>query len=158
MRKSAAIASVLLLSCMSASGQSADVYLDQRSTATELVQSYYNAINRREYARAWDYWGGYQTDKSYDEFAAGFADTETVRVLTGPESSEGAAGSLYYVVPVVIEATGVDGGVQTYSGCYTLRLAQPAIQEPPFQPLHIEAASLNLRKGTIETVGPESCD
>jgi hypothetical protein len=24
-----------------------------------------------------------------------------------------------------------------YAGCYTLRLAQPAIQSPPFQPLHI---------------------
>lgn len=30
-------------------------YLDDRSTATSVVRSYYNAINSREYSRAWSY-------------------------------------------------------------------------------------------------------
>lgn len=150
---------VLMLSgCSAAFGQNSDRYIDQRSTAVDLITSYYNAINRHEYARAWDYWGGQNQDQTYAEFVAGFAETQSVRMQTGPGSSEGAAGSIYFVLPVVIEATGTGGDLQVYSGCYTLRLVQPAIQEPPFRPLHIEATTLNPRKGAFADIGPESCD
>ena len=38
-------------------GAAEPAYLDDRSDAASLVQSLYNAINRHEYARAWDYFG-----------------------------------------------------------------------------------------------------
>ncbi len=32
-------------------------YLDDRSTPIQVLKSYYNAINRQEYVRAYSYWG-----------------------------------------------------------------------------------------------------
>ena len=49
-------------------------YVDDRSTAASLVRSYYNAINRQEYARAYTYFGDNNAPQSYASFAAGYAD------------------------------------------------------------------------------------
>ena len=46
-------------------------YMDDRSTAASLVRSYYNAINRQEYARAYTYFGDSNAPQSYASFAAG---------------------------------------------------------------------------------------
>src|SRR5690349_21692340 len=58
-------------------------YVDDRSTAASLVRSYYNAINRQEYARAYTYFGDNNAPQSYSSFAAGYADTVSVTVATG---------------------------------------------------------------------------
>ena len=86
-----------------------DKYLDDRSDAAALVRSLYNAVNRKEYARAWDYFGDQKPAKTYDKFVKGYADTARVDVATGGISEEGAAGSIFYQVPVAIRATGKDG-------------------------------------------------
>ena len=36
-------------------------YLDDRSDAGALVRSFYNALNRHEYSRAWSYFGEMQS-------------------------------------------------------------------------------------------------
>lgn len=137
--------------------QEADYYIDDRSAPVSVLMSYYNAINRHEYARAWAYWGDGHNAQSYDDFVSGYADTENVALLTGEELSEGAAGSVYHTVAVAIEATGADGNVAAYAGCFTLRLVQPAIQEPAFEPLHIEQADLKPVEGAAADNVPESC-
>ncbi len=134
-----------------------NAYLDDRSTAVSLLQSYYNAINRHEYARAWSYWDGHAPNPDYQDFVDGFAQTEHVTLFTGEEMSEGAAGSSFHSVAISIEALQVDGTLQAYAGCVTLRLAQPAIQEPPFRGLHIEGAQLRSIEGPAEANVPETC-
>ena len=81
-----------------------EAYLDDRSSAPALVKSLYNAINRKEYGRAWDYFGAQKPAKDYDAFVAGYANTKEVRVMVGDVSAEGAAGSSFYSVPVAILA------------------------------------------------------
>jgi hypothetical protein len=121
-------------------------YLDDRSTPESLLQSFYNAINRKEYARAYGYWDARAAgDKlpAFDQFAQGYADTTSVQLTTGPVGGDAGAGQLYYNVPVVLVATQAGGTTQTFAGCYTLHLGQPAIQGvPPFQPLAIVGATV----------------
>lgn len=132
-------------------------YLDDRSDAAALVRSYYNAVSRREYARAWDYFGDTKPSKSFDAFAAGFEKTERVDVVTGAVATEGAAGSAIYHVPVAIRAVDADGGENVFAGCFVARLANPSIQDPPFRPLHLEKGSLKPADGDPADVVPARC-
>lgn len=140
-----------------------DGYIDDRSTATSTVTSFYNAIARGELTRAWSY---YQHDElteaeltaKFDEFAKGYADTKTVTVLTGEETSEGAAGSIYYKLPVAIDAESNSSVHTQFVGCYTLKLVQPTNQAaPPFRPLHIEEGHLEPANGELSAILPLKC-
>lgn len=129
-------------------------YLDDRSTAASLVESYYNAINRHEYARAYTYFGAHPP-KPYDQFARGYADTVSVRVLTGKAISDGAAGSIYFTLPVAIDALETDGRHRQFAGCYVTRLIEPSIQEPPVTPMYVYSATLHPVSGALEDILPD---
>jgi hypothetical protein len=133
------------------------LYLDDRSSAATIVKSLYNAVNRKEYARAWDYFGDQKPAADVEAFAAGYENTAEVSVTTGEIASEGAAGSIFYHVPVAIRSSNTDGSDQVFAGCYVARLENPAIQEPPFRPLHIEKGSLQPSALAYEDALPESC-
>ncbi len=123
-------------------------YLDDRSTPIEVLKSYYNAINRQEYVRAYSYWGQKGTDAqsqppAYPQFAAGYSNTAQVKLTTGKIRGEGAAGSVFTTVPVTLSVTNTNGSKDTFVGCYTLRQVNPKIfSEPPFHPIHIESAKI----------------
>jgi hypothetical protein len=134
-----------------------EAYLDDRSGADSLIRSFYNAVTRKEYARAWDYFGDAKPSADFDTFREGYADTDRVDVLTGGVSEEGAAGSTYYQVPVAIQAFAADGSGSIFAGCYTARLTNPQLQEPPFQGLHLEKGALKLAKGSLEEALPAGC-
>ena len=130
-------------------------YKDDRTTPEAVVTSFYNAINLGQYARAYGYFGN--GPQPYPAFKTGYAKTKSVQVLTGKAVSEGAAGSIYYSLPVAIDALDTAGKHSQFAGCYQLRLVQPAIQEPPFNPLHIETAALKPAKGALKDILPKAC-
>ncbi len=133
-------------------------YIDNRSDAASLVRSLYSAINRKEYARAWSYFGETKPAKDFETFVAGFKDTVSVKVITGGVSAEGAAGSTYFSVPVAIAATGPDGSDTVFGGCYTARIVNPQLQETTFAPLHLEKGSLKADPDhSIADAVPASC-
>ncbi|MDB5589154.1 MAG: hypothetical protein JWP26_4124 [Devosia sp.] len=150
---------VLLLGSVAAPAMADDSsYVDDRSTATTVIESFYNAINRSEYARAYSYFGDSADNQPFSEFQAGYADTAGVTLKTGDETSEGAAGSTYYTLPVAIDAEATDGTHKVFAGCYQLRLVQPALQEePPFAPLHIEKGTLKPVNEPFEKVTMTTC-
>lgn len=148
---------LLALAGVPALAQEQPPYLDDRSDGATLVRSYYNAIARQEYARAWSYFGDTKPVKDFATFAAGYAGTTAIELRTGPVEPEGAAGSLYEAVPVALAATGADGKVAVFAGCYVTRLLQPANQEPPFAPLHIETARLHAASAPLEAALPADC-
>ena len=131
-------------------------YLDDRSTPQAVISSYYNAITRHEYARAYSYFGE-EAAPPYDKWEAGYGDTSWVEVSFGEIAQEGAAGSLYYTLPVRLEVQQTGGEHVRFAGCYVLRLAQPAIQAPPFEPMHIESADLKRVKGSAQGFAPADC-
>lgn len=128
--------------------QNVPTYLDDRSNPVQLLKSYYNAINRKEYVRAYYYWGqnGNKTTSQpppYPQFEAGYGKTKAVQLTTGKVTSEGAAGTFYFQVPVTLIATQTNGSKQAFVGCYTIRQPNPAVfGAPPFIPMHIYSAKI----------------
>ena len=101
---------------------------DDRSGPTRLLASYVDAINRRDYARAWGTWES-PPNPSYEDFVQGFADTASVRLAVRPPTwFEGAAGSTYASVPTLLMATHVDGSRHNLVGCYVAR--RPNLGQP----------------------------
>ena len=93
---------------------------DDRSDPITTLSSYYNAINSRDFRRAYGYWES--APSSYEQFARGFADTDRVRLLIEPPPRvEGAAGSSFTEIPTLIVATTRSGRERVFAGCYTLR-------------------------------------
>lgn len=125
---------------------SAKNYLDDRSDAVQVIRSLVNAINRREYVRAYSYWedAGISSEvESFDIFARGYADTRRVRLMVGAVLDDPGAGQLYYSVPVVMIARTTDGKTQTFAGCYVVHMPNPAMQMMlPFRPLSIRSAQV----------------
>jgi hypothetical protein len=119
-------------------------YIDDRSVGETVIRSYYNAVNRKEYTRAYGYWEpGAVGLAAFDTFAAGYANTKSVTLLTKPGTTDAGAGQLYYSVPTVVTASNADGSTTIFSGCYKLHLGNPNIQAtPPFQPLAIQSARI----------------
>jgi hypothetical protein len=131
-------------------------YSDDRSDAGAVVRSFYNAVNRHEFARAWGYFGTPPND--FEAFVKGYGDTAFVDVFTGRINSEGAAGSTFSQVAVAIRATDSKGETKVFAGCYTVKAVNPQIQEPPFRALLIEKASLKaVDDVALSGAAPEWC-
>ena len=93
---------------------------DKSSDPLATLASYYDAINARDYRRAFRYWDSPTT--SFERFASGFADTDRVRVLVDPSARvEGAAGSSYADVSTIVVATTRTGTERVFAGCYVMR-------------------------------------
>jgi hypothetical protein len=151
-------AGLLVSATMPALAGAVPAYVDDRSTAVAVIQSFYNAISRKEYARAYSYYQDGQGVAPFDTFQAGYSDTDSVSIAFGKVSSEGAAGSTFYTVPVSLDAVSSSGKHSDFAGCYTLRLANPAIQAaPPFQPMHIVEGHLKAAKGYGQKYVPKDC-
>jgi hypothetical protein len=150
------LAACLLLAAPALAEDQPD-YLDDRSAPEAVVRSFYNAITLKQYARAYGYYDAGQGAGEYRSFADGYADTRSVEVTTGEAAGEGAAGSTYFSLPVSIEATRTDGTIQDFAGCYTLRLINPAIQEPPVKPMFIVSGKMHRAAGYGEAYLPAGC-
>lgn len=131
---------------------SAATYLDDRSTPAALMLSYFNAINKHEYLRAYAYYTNFTDLGTLDQFTAGYESTQSVAVVIGAISGEGAAGSLFYTVPMVLNVTTTANAQQKFAACYVVRLPQPGnYGEPPITPMHIE-------RGTAQPVAADASD
>jgi hypothetical protein len=100
--------------------------------AVQLIRNYYRWINQKKYQGAFNIWekreDGYAVNgQSFEKFAGGFSDTASVSVEIGaPGEIEGAAGSNYIQIPVVISATSTDGSQQKFAGSYMMRSSNMA--------------------------------
>ena len=127
-------------------------FLDDRSGPLETVTSLLNALNRKEYVRAYGY---YQNPSvypgSYYPYAAGYANTATITAVFGTSQSQVAAGNPYYKQPLAMRVQKTDASIQTFVGCYTLQLVQPAGQSaPPFHPMGITAGEFNVVDNNVD--------
>lgn len=93
---------------------------DDRRDPVTAISSYYRAINARDYRRAFRFW---ETPAiSFDQFARGFADTQSVRILIEPPGrTEGAAGSAYTEISTIVITTTRSGNERISAGCYVMR-------------------------------------
>lgn len=92
--------------------------------AANVVQTYYALIGAGKYAEAWDLWsdGGRASGLARERFVDGFKAYSRYNAQIGaPGEIEGAAGSLYVEVPVVVYGRYRDGRELHQSGKATLR-------------------------------------
>ena len=93
---------------------------DDRDDPVAALASYFEAINARDFRRAYRYWE--TPASSYDQFVRGFADTDRVRLLLEPPARrEGAAGSTYAALPTIVVSTTRGGNERVFAGCYVMR-------------------------------------
>jgi heat shock protein HslJ len=93
---------------------------DDHNDPLATLASYYSAINARDYRRAFRFWDS--PPSSFEQFARGFADTDSVRLLVDPTTNvEGAAGSVYADIPTIVVATTRGGSERLFAGCYVMR-------------------------------------
>lgn len=150
-----AICIATLLSLLS-SATAQDAYVDDRSTPSALIRSFYNAISRGEYARAYAYFAK-PPEKDVKTFAEGYSTTEFVEVLTGTARENTVDGETQYELPVALRATHSSGHDETFAGCYTLRLANPTGTNEAFVPLSIVRGALKTSSAEFEDAVPRSC-
>lgn len=93
--------------------------------AIDVVREYYDAINARDYRKAYELWSGkgQASKQTFERFRDGFANTASVEIDTSgePGDLEGAAGSQYVNIPLRINAKTKDGKEQRFWGEYVLR-------------------------------------
>jgi hypothetical protein len=130
---------------LSAASAAPDVNVDN---PRDVLRRYYDAIQARKYDSAYAMWSsdGQASGQTPAAFAAGFAETDRVRATVSDSiRMEGAAGSQYATVPVVIDATLKDGKTQRFEGDYTLRRAMVDGATPEQRRWHIFAAHLRQK-------------
>lgn len=76
-----------------------------------VVQQYFAAINQQDYTAAWQL-GGDHLDESYQDYSAGFSDTEEDDFTVDQVQGDVVTGDLV--------AHNDDGSVQTFSGTFTV--------------------------------------
>jgi len=117
--------------------------------AAAVVTRYYSALNAHDYDTAWRQWGDNgPPNQTLEKFTAGFAHTRSTHVTIGKlPSAEGAAGSIYQTVPVIVDATLDDGTRQKFSGEYDVRRVNGVDGATPDQlRWHIGSAHLTAAK------------
>lgn len=134
-------------------------YLDDRSTPQKLLESYYNAVNRKEYARAYSYYAQDTQEADFNNYAKGYETTQSVTIKLGSTQPDPGAGQIYWTLPVAVESTLDDGKKQVYTGCYTISMTNPAMQEvPPFKPMSIRTGTLSKSPKPLAESVPEECE
>lgn len=132
---------------------------DDANSPIDLIASYYNAIERGDYLRAYNYWQTHP--KTYASFAAGFADTLSVQLIVQPPPRIGvAAGSVYASIPTIVIAEHTDNTPHIYSGCFVTRKSNVQSPDMPEDSWHIYSG--NLKEVTdiaaIPTLLAKSCE
>ncbi|HKY97562.1 MAG TPA: hypothetical protein VJL35_06880 [Gemmatimonadaceae bacterium] len=121
---------------------------DGASEPASLIRRYYEQIDSGDLRSAYALWarGGQASGKSFDDFAAGFAETSEARVMVGDSIRiEGAAGSQYAMIPVSVDASLKSGESQHFEGTYTLRRSMVDGATPEQRTWRIESAELRKR-------------
>lgn len=130
------------------------------SSPVDLLASYYNAINRQEYRRAYGYWE--TPPDPYNEFVRGFAETVNIQLIVQPPTRIGAAaGSRYVEIATVLIADHENGTQHTFAGCFITRKSNLRPPDIPSEDVwHLYDANLEEVSSTIAipTLLVEACE
>lgn len=142
-----------------ADGVIVPAYRDDRSSPQGLIESYYNAINRKEYSRAYSYLEQGHREPDFQKFVNGYEKTKSVKVAVREVEPDPGAGQIYWSLPVAIESENENGHKEIFGGCYTVHLSNPSVQgEPTFVPMQIMSGTLTRSDLSLENSVPEACE
>ncbi|HMA34568.1 MAG TPA: hypothetical protein VKY74_08810 [Chloroflexia bacterium] len=140
-------------------------FYENRVLAKAALKSYYNAISRKEYERAYSYFAGAphplaSVAPPYPQFVAGYADTSAVTLAMGQETDGAGAGNLYATIPVVLMAQHADNSTHIFSGCYVMHRVNDGISSNPLDVLwSINSARLSPADAStpVDTLLAQPC-
>lgn len=140
-----------------AQAQAEEQYMDNRSTPQKLIESFYNAINKKQYARAYRYYAANgSTPKDFQTWADGYANTKHVSVKFGPTEPDPGAGQIYWALPVALSVLSTDGSEKVFTGCYEIHMTNPGIvTDPPHHPMGIENGHFKKSNASFVQAGAE---
>lgn len=160
MLKSLAFVAVAVVFAVPATAQSEPelpAYLDDRSSPEQLIQSYFNALSRSEYVRAFSYYAPDVFD-AFDALQFKHADVVRLAVTIGQSAQESAAGANYYQFPVTVDYEHAEGQHHIERGCISIRWPRPqADDRPPFEPMAIIGADLYAEGEAPQGIAPAKC-
>jgi hypothetical protein len=140
-------------------------FYEDRTDPVAAILSFYNAINRKEYERAYSYFQGSPKPNSslappYDQWVKGYVDTASVTVAVGKVVQDAGAGNIYASFPVVIVAKQSDDTLRVFAGCYTMHRVNTGISENRNDELwSISAASIRVipDKPNVDQLLAQTC-
>lgn len=147
------------------SGRGEVPFYEDRTQPVAVLLSYYNAINRKEYERAYSYFQGSPNPDpalaaSYAQWARGYESTTDVTVSTGKVTQDARAGNIYASFPVFLSAKQSNSTILIFAGCYTMHRVNTGIPDNPRDELwSISAANLRIipDKPDVDAILAENC-
>lgn len=118
------------------------------NTPLSAIAAYYDAVNLKDYARAYAYWPQAPDNATLAQFTSGFADTKHVSLIIRADGlADGAAGSSYVSLPVLLRTTHNDDKIAYYGGCFTTRHSNVPVGDAtePSPDWHLFDADLTLQ-------------
>jgi hypothetical protein len=133
----------------------ATVLMDTTASPVEVLASYYNAVNRREYARAYGYLAA-QGRPAFATFAGGYADTGAVHLARLMVASGQQAGNAHAItcVGIALVASSKEGSETGYGGWY--QVTSTTGQSPYLGGWRIVLPGSQISVGAPATLPPAS--
>ena len=104
------------------------VKMDKTDTPENVLLSFENAINNKDFQRAWNYWGT-PPGNSYEKWANGYKNTKSMEIFYKYKDSDAGAGNRWVTYTVKVFAVNTDGKKHLYEGYYTLHTSAPELYE-----------------------------
>ncbi|MEO8288499.1 MAG: hypothetical protein ABI670_18910 [Chloroflexota bacterium] len=141
-------------------------FYENRNDPVGTLKSFYNAITRKEYERAYSYFNGAPNPlpdlaPPYNQFVQGYADTTLVTLAVGKVTVGAGAGNLFANFSAVVTATHTDGSTHTFAGCYVMHRVNDGISPNPDDVLwHIYSANLSEvpANSSLDTLLAQPCN
>ena len=140
-------------------------FSDDRSTARNLVESYYNAIALGQYARAFTYRMRATTQESaeelnetYQAFRDEYEQFATVKMRMGEGFTSPGTGLEMTAVPIVVETRTNTGAVRLQTACnYVVQLSPSDQDFVPYEPIRIDHIEMRSAEGGFQTLAMPDC-
>jgi hypothetical protein len=126
-----------------------------------LVASYYNAISRGEYGRAYHYWETAPNNQTEAQFAAGFSDTFGAQAIVRlPIFTGVATGHEYASIPTLVIGTRLNDSIVLYTGCFVAHKVNVPVGNATEPDPNWRLQTGNLRQQTSLNLGAldSACD
>jgi hypothetical protein len=161
---------LVLIATLSASAAPAKeitlpAYLDNRSTAVDVIESYYNALSLQQYARAFTYTLHGTPEESAEDLSAAYSalkdqfdDVTEIRMRRGKEFTSAGTGLEMTAIPVISETRDAAGKATVYATCnYVVQLSPNDQDFVPFNPIRIDHIQPEIFDGDFDSGAMPDC-
>ncbi|ACZ09831.1 Uncharacterised protein [Sebaldella termitidis] len=101
---------------------------DDVSSPEHVMLSFENAINTKDFQRAWNYWK-LKPGPDFEKWKKGYSDTKHIDLYYKYKDSDAGAGNRWVTYNVKIFSEDTKGKKHLYEGYYTLHTSAPELYE-----------------------------